>query len=322
MMRRRQHVATLYASYFQEQTLYHPQKKKLIHSNNLLGLVKRLDICSFSSSSLEVKKADRSKLLSVAIVGGGPSGFYTAKYLKSEVEKLNNKHEEHQHRLHIDIIEKMPIPFGLVRYGVAPDHPETKNVEKDFSSLICKDSDMGSTTPINYVGNVTVGNDTVGVSLQELLDLYDAVVLCYGCHSDKKLVMEGADMRGILSAREFVAWYNGHPDFVQIGEEVKQLIAHPSPEAAHVVIIGQGNVALDCARILSKGAMGLLDTDITSHALPVLQGGVKQVTVIGRRGHIQGAFTIKELRELTKLMEHGYNTSFTVFKGNFNANIP
>ena len=152
---------------------------------------------------------------------------------------------------------------------------------------------MGSTTTINYVGNVTVGNDTVGVSLQELLNLYDAVVLCYGCHSDKKLLIEGADMRGILSAREFVAWYNGHPDFVHIGEEVKQLIAHPSPEAAHVVIIGQGNVALDCARILSKGTMGLLDTDIASHALPVLQGGVKQVTVIGRRGHIQGAFTIK-----------------------------
>ena len=119
MRPRRHHVATLYASCFQEQTSYHPQKKKLIHSNNLLGLVRRLDIiCSFSSSSSEVKKADTSKVLSVAIVGGGPSGFYTAKYLKSEVEKLNNKHEEYQRRLHIDIIEKMPIPFGLVRYGV------------------------------------------------------------------------------------------------------------------------------------------------------------------------------------------------------------
>jgi adrenodoxin-NADP+ reductase len=264
-------------------------------------------VCSFASSVR--RENSNSSRFSVAIVGSGPGGFYTAKYLKSEVERLNNNRistpkegqkQQYVH-LHIDIIEKLPTPFGLVRFGVAPDHQETKNVENDFSSIITKSSaaaeTSSTTTSINYVGNVTVG---VHVSLQELLGLYDAVVLAYGCNSDQKLVLDkngNHDMlMGIYSAREFVAWYNGHPDFGHIGERVAKMISSPAGNAsgkAHVVIIGNGNVALDCARILAKGTNGLLHTDMASRALPVLQDGVKQITIIGRRGHVQASFTIK-----------------------------
>jgi NADPH-dependent glutamate synthase beta subunit-like oxidoreductase len=161
-------------------------------------------------------------------------------YLRSEVEQLNSgktfKKEELEKRqrdiidLHIDIIEKLPTPFGLVRFGVAPDHQETKNVERDFSSIITDNRIAGMTniaaSSINYVRNVTVG---VHVSLQELLQLYDAVVLTYGCNSDQKLLIDpNSDqnkLMGIHSTREFVAWYNGHPDFVHVGEKVAKLIA-------------------------------------------------------------------------------------------------
>jgi len=273
---------------------------------------------------------------SAAIVGSGPAGFYTAKYLRSEVERLNSgktfKKEELEKRqrdiidLHIDIIEKLPTPFGLVRFGVAPDHQETKNVERDFSSIITDNRIAGMTniaaSSINYVGNVTVG---VHVSLQELLQLYDAVVLAYGCNSDQKLLLDpNGDqnkLMGIHSAREFVAWYNGHPDFIHVGEKVAKLIAPSVNPQAHVVIIGNGNVALDCARILAKGANGLMHTDMASHALPILQDGVKHITIIGRRGHVQASFTIKvtkvlpdtiltvsHLNDIRHLSLHNFNT--------------
>jgi adrenodoxin-NADP+ reductase len=212
----------------------------------------------------------------VAIVGSGPSGCYTAKYLQAAFRKNKLKGK-------IDVLERLPTPFGLVRSGVAPDHPEVKNVQNDFSALFRDGS-------VSFLGNVTVGTD---VSLQELRAMYDVVVLAYGCESDRKLGIQGEDtLRGVLSAREFVAWYNGHPDYIHIGEIVADALGD-RPDEAEVVVIGQGNVALDCARILAKGSAGLLDTDISSHALSVLKDGVKHTTVLGRRGHIQGAFTIK-----------------------------
>ena len=310
-----------------------------------------------SSATLTSKEA-----LSVAIVGTGPSGCYTAKYLISMLQQLKTKGAtkgtvdkgvragagvggagvSDLKSIHISMIEKLPVPFGLVRSGVAPDHPEVKNVENDFSKLFHDyamdhdddddddnamstatisadvdadadaDADDGRDTQIKgnieFRGNVTVGKD---ISLPELQSLYDIVVLAYGCESDRKLGLEGEEeLKGIFSAREFVAWYNGHPDFVHLGSQFEDVLHENDHGHGHgqqntlkkeVVVIGQGNVALDCARVLAKGRKGLINTDITNNALDVIGEGVKCTSVVGRRGHVQGAFTIKELRELTKL---------------------
>lgn len=248
-----------------------------------------------------------STIIRVAIVGSGPSGCYTAKYLQS-CSTPDNK-------LSIDILERLPTPFGLVRSGVAPDHPEVKNAQNDFSQLFDDNNNKNNGQHISFYGNVTVGKD---VALHELRQLYDIVVLAYGCESDRKLGITGEDtVSGVLSAREFVAWYNGHPEFNHIGAIVSKALGD-KPEEADVVVIGHGNVALDCARVLAKGSPGLVDTDISANALPVLGGGVKSTTVVGRRGHVQGAFTIKELRELIKLDEEGYKTSFLVSQDELN----
>jgi len=291
------------------------------------------------------KKKDN---LSIAIVGTGPSGCYTAKYLISSIKQMQEKQLEKDAQenvaigsksgrksepsfigclktLDIDMIDRLPTPFGLVRSGVAPDHQEVKNVENDFVKLFESNHDDSSTSTENsavggtgagendhvtnemkstmvFRGNVQVGKD---VTLQELRDAYDIVVLAYGCESDRKLEAQTSEQRlkGIYSAREFVAWYNGHPDFVHMGKEFQSVLngRETTPSNARVMIVGQGNVALDCARILAKGKKSLIDTDIASHALDVIGDGVAETTVLGRRGHIQGAFTIKEIRELTKL---------------------
>ena len=259
-------------------------------------------------SSVQLRKGLRSTLslcrcfsIRVAIVGSGPSGCYTAKYLQSSYPE----------QLSIDVVESLPTPFGLVRSGVAPDHPEVKNVQNDFSSLFQKDG-------VSFFGNVTVGKD---VSLHELRELYDVVVLAYGCGADRKLGIPGEDsLSGVVSARDFVAWYNGHPDFNHVGSIISEALKG-SPQEANVVVIGHGNVALDCARILAKGSPGLMDTDISSLALPILGSGVKSTTVLGRRGHVQGAFTIKELRELTKLDEEGHHASFLVLQDELNLGM-
>ena len=239
--------------------------------------------------------------LAVAIVGSGPSGMYTAKYLTSALAKRPN--DQLSAHATIDVIEKLPTPFGLVRSGVAPDHPEVKNVENDFRALFDEDGSC-----INFRGNVEVGRD---VSLPELRSLYDVVVLAYGCESDRRLGVPGEDLVGVLSAREFVGWYNGHPDYIYLTDTLSQRII-TDPSATDVAVVGHGNVALDCARVLAKGTKGLVATDIASHSLQVLKDGVRKVTIVGRRGHIQGAFTIKEIRELTKLKKEGLDVSFRV----------
>lgn len=250
----------------------------------------------------------------IAIVGSGPSGCYTAKYLHSSLEKKKKDPQSTGSAIEdysIDIIERLPTPYGLVRYGVAPDHPEVKNVQNDFDTLFDQKH-------VSFFGNVHVGRD---VSLAELREMYDAVVLAYGCESDRKLSIPGSDtLQGIVSAREFVAWYNGHPDYDHVGPSVARALGVEAKEMgtsgirqASVVVVGQGNVALDCARILAKGRKGLQDTDIVNRALDVLGDGVADIHIIGRRGHIQGAFTIKELRELTKLNED-FNVDFIVRK--------
>jgi len=241
-----------------------------------------------------------------------------------------------------------------VRYGVAPDHPDVKNVENDFASLFQKEAvgennynnnientsnedqhDSHPSSSLSYFGNADVGKD---IPLSQLQSLYDIVILAYGCQAaDRQLGIPGENtLEGVLSAREFVAWYNGHPEFGHIGPIVKRCLwpssASPSQgdaeeesssssssdeervSPARVVVIGQGNVALDVARVLAKGKPGLIDTDTPNSVLEVLQGGATHVSVVGRRGHVQGAFTIKELRELTKLKKEGHDATLIVRK--------
>jgi adrenodoxin-NADP+ reductase len=261
------------------------------------------------SSSSSSSSSSSENILKVAIVGSGPSGCYTAKYLQSALAKQNRPAT-------LAIIERLPIPYGLVRHGVAPDHPEVKNAQHDFANLFTSElNDDSSNIPIQLYANVQVGQ---AVSLSELRHLYDVVVLAYGCESDRKLGIPGEDsLQGVLSAREFVAWYNGHVDYLHIGQQVKDALLLSKEKNTtnttdttntNIVVIGQGNVALDCARILAKTKASLLDTDLASHALPILldhpsedagdgeqppQPPSRTIHVVGRRGHVQGAFTIK-----------------------------
>ena len=216
----------------------------------------------------------------VAIVGTGPSGFYTAKYLLRALDTIK-----------VDLIDRLPTPYGLVRSGVAPDHPEVKSVERDFATVAGDER-------VRFMGNVDLGRD---VSLAELRASYDGVVLAYGADGDHTLGIPGEELEGVVSARAFVNWYNGHPDFAPERFDPSALLN--STET--VVVIGQGNVAVDCARVLTKRVDDLRTTDIAEHALEALsQSRVKRVVCVGRRGHAQAAMTMKELRELTKLMPH------------------
>ncbi|GKV11721.1 hypothetical protein SLEP1_g22946 [Rubroshorea leprosula] len=208
--------------------------------------------------------------LRVCIVGSGPAGFYTA-------EKMLKKHQ----RSEVDIIDRLPTPFGLVRSGVAPDHPETKIVTNQFSRVAQNER-------CSFFGNVNLGTS---VSLSELRELYHIVVLAYGAESDRVLGIPGEDLKGVHSAREFVWWYNGHPDGINLDPDLQ------STDTA--VILGQGNVALDVARILLRPTSELATTDIASHALTALeQSSIRKVYLVGRRGPVQAACTAKELREV------------------------
>ena len=214
----------------------------------------------------------------MAIVGSGPAGFYTAKYLLKSYPNVR-----------IDLIEQLPVPYGLVRFGVAPDHPEVKNVSNDFAETL-------SDARLSFMGNVAVPSPSLPFS--SLTDGYDAVILAYGASSDRRLSIPGSGLRGVLSARCFVNWYNGHPHHRQ--DEVELT-------GGDVVVVGQGNVAIDCARIIVKGSNGaaLQQTDIADHALQAMQSEgwrrVRRVSLVGRRGPVQSAFTIAEFRELSEL---------------------
>lgn len=219
-------------------------------------------------------------MLRVCVVGSGPGGMYAAKYL------LKNK--ALADRLRIDVVEKLPVCYGLVRFGVAPDHPEVKSVSNDFDQV------MGDHR-VRLVGNVDVGTD---VSVQTLRDNYDAVLLAYGASKDRMMGLQGeSEIPNIWGAREFVNWYNGHPEMIDRNP--------PNLECESAAIVGQGNVALDIARVLTKDVDELAKTDISASALEALsQSKIRHVSVIGRRGSAQAAFTIKEMRELTKLGNH------------------
>ena len=208
-----------------------------------------------------------------AIVGSGPAGFYTAEALE----------KAYGDQARIDILDRYPVPYGLIRFGVAPDHQSLKAVSKRYDKV-------AETAGVDFIGNVTVGRD---VSIAELLDLYDAVILATGAPHDRKLGIPGEDLPGVVGSGEFVGWYNGHPEFADLD---------PPLSGEHAAVVGAGNVALDCARILSKTRHEFEGSDIVGHALDALDASaIRTITILGRRGPHQMAMTPKELGELGHL---------------------
>ena len=209
----------------------------------------------------------------IAIIGSGPAGYYAA-------EAAQKKFGE---EVAVDIIDRLPVPFGLIRTGVAPDHQSIKAVSRRYEKTNLGDN-------VRFVGNVTVGED---ITVAELQQLYDAVVLATGAAQDRELDIPGSDLRGVIGSAAFVGWYNGHPDFRDLD---------PPLDARSVAIIGNGNVALDVARILAKTENEFVGSDIVGHALDALKSSqVEKITFIGRRGPHQIAMTPKELGELALL---------------------
>ncbi|XP_017835402.1 NADPH:adrenodoxin oxidoreductase, mitochondrial [Drosophila busckii] len=228
---------------------------------------------SFRTSAItlqNVQQATANKR--ICIVGAGPAGFYAAQYLLKQLSDCT-----------VDIVEKLPVPFGLVRFGVAPDHPEVKNVINTFTKT-------AENPRLRFFGNVTLGTD---ISLQQLRERYHAVLLTYGADQDRELQLENEQQPHVISARKLVAWYNGLPG----AEHLK-----PDLSGRDVTIVGQGNVAVDVARMLLSPLDSLKITDTTEYALAALaESKVERVHLVGRRGPLQAAFTIKELREMLKL---------------------
>jgi ferredoxin--NADP+ reductase len=242
-----------------------------------------------------------------AIVGSGPAGFYTAEALE----------RAYGDKARVDILDRYPVPYGLIRFGVAPDHQSLKAVSKRYDKV-------AESAGVDFIGNVTVGRD---VSIAELLDLYDAVILATGAPHDRKLGIPGEDLPGVIGSAEFVGWYNGHPDFADLD---------PPLDGTHAAVIGNGNVALDCARILSKTRNEFEGSDIVGHALDALdRSAIRTITILGRRGPHQIAMTPKELGELGHLeaaspvvegadfppveadeaLEPGHRKSITILRG-------
>ncbi len=208
-----------------------------------------------------------------AVVGSGPAGFYTAEALE----------KAYGDKARIDILDRYPVPYGLIRFGVAPDHQSLKAVSKRYDKV-------AESAGVDFIGNVCVGRD---VSVGELLELYDAVILAIGAPHDRKVGIPGEDLPGVIGSAAFVGWYNGHPDFADLD---------PPFGGTHAAVIGNGNVALDVARILSKTRHEFEGSDIVGHALEALdRSAIRTITILGRRGPHQIAMTPKELGELGHL---------------------
>jgi ferredoxin--NADP+ reductase len=208
--------------------------------------------------------------LRVGVVGSGPAGFYVAAPLLSA-------------GAHVDLIERLPTPWGLVRFGVAPDHPEIKAVSRVFEKTAAEPG-------FRFFGNVDVGKT---ISPTDLAELYDAVVYTVGAQTDRRLGIPGEDLPGSWPATAFVAWYNGHPDFQHLEFDL-------SSERA--IVVGNGNVAVDVARMLALTAEELAPTDTTDAAQDaIIASGLREIVMLGRRGPAQAAFTNPELKELGEL---------------------
>lgn len=213
--------------------------------------------------------------LRAAIIGSGPSGFYAAEPL------LNHPSV----KVTVDMFDRLPAPYGLVRYGVAPDHPKIKNVIRIYEKTASHANFM-------FLGNVCIGED---ISVHDLKRFYDAIIFATGAETDRKLGIYGENFLNSHTSTEFVAWYNGHPDFQNRHFDLNQEVA---------VVIGQGNVAMDVCRILLKTADELKTTDITRAALEALaESKIREVHCFGRRGPAQAAFSAAEIREFAELAE-------------------
>ena len=209
----------------------------------------------------------------IAIIGSGPAGYYTA-------EAAGKQWGEDAK---IDVFDKLPVPYGLIRTGVAPDHQSIKGVARRYEKTALSDN-------VRFVGNVAIGTD---VSVPELQDLYDAVVFATGAPLDRTLGLEGEDLANIFGSAAFVGWYNGHPQFAELS---------PDLSGRHAVVIGMGNVALDVARIMAKTEAEMTGSDIVDHALSALRASrLETITILGRRGPHQIMMTPKELGELMHL---------------------
>ena len=211
----------------------------------------------------------------IAIIGSGPAGYYTAEAaLKTWGDAAR-----------IDIIDRLPVPYGLIRSGVAPDHQSIKGVARRFETTALADN-------VRFCGNVEVGRD---ICIADLAQCYDAVVLATGAPMDRPLDLPGGDLGNVFGSAAFVGWYNGHPDFAWV-----------KPDLSHgtAIIIGMGNVALDCARILAKTRTDFEGSDIVGHALGWLDAGnLARIVILGRRGAQQIMMTPKELGELGQLAQ-------------------
>ncbi|KAJ1333604.1 adrenodoxin-NADP+ reductase [Microdochium nivale] len=258
-----------------------------------------------SSSSTSAAATRDGRPFRMAVIGSGPAGFYTAYRVMSKIPRAK-----------VDMYEALPVPYGLVRFGVAPDHPEVKNCRDKFE-------EVAASPDFTFIGNAAIGNQgipdhtshqqqqqqkptndfpqSVKIPLARLMAHYDAVVFAYGASQDKKLGVTGEDdLRNIFSAREFVGWYNGLPEYASLSPDLSL--------GDEVVIVGQGNVALDCARMLLESVDVLRSTDITEAAVEALsRSRVRRVHVVGRRGPMQAAFTIKEARELMRIRGVGFH---------------
>lgn len=211
--------------------------------------------------------------LRVAIIGAGPAGFYAAERL----------FKEKNIQIEVDIYDRLPTPYGLVRAGVAPDHQKIKSVTKLFDRVAARPD-------CHFFGNVEIGKD---VSVEDLRRFYHAIIFCVGAQTDKNLPIPGIDLKNSHPATEFVAWYNGHPDFRHYEFDLTQ---------ERVAIVGVGNVAVDVARILCRTQEELDTTDIADYAQEALrQSKIKEVTMLGRRGIAQAAFTTQEVKELGEM---------------------
>ena len=208
---------------------------------------------------------------SVVVIGSGPSGFYTAESIS---KKLNSN---------IDIIDRLPTPFGLIRGGVAPDHQTTKKITAIYSKIAKKEQ-------VNFFGNIEIGKD---ISIDEIRKIYDVVVLAIGSELDNKLEIKGSNLKGVYGSAEFVGWYNGHPDYVSL---------EPDLNTENVVVVGNGNVAIDIVRVLSKTSEEMINSDIPEYALnSINKSPIKNLYMVGRRGPIEAKFTNVELREMGNL---------------------
>mgnify|MGYP001037358357 FL=1 len=213
--------------------------------------------------------------LSVAVVGAGPSGFYAADAMLKAFSGSQ-----------IDIIDQWPIPFGLVRFGVAPDHLSTKNVTKLYEKILDKPG-------VRFVGNVELGRD---ISYEELKSLFDVVILAFGMEKPRLLDIPGADLAGVISVTDFVGWYNATPESKDCGELVSR--------ARSAIVVGNGNVALDIVRLLAKTEAELATTDIVPAAAnAIVRAPLNDIYVVGRRGPIESSFSFPELSELGDLVE-------------------